>query len=163
MKLEVDPQAKLAKTLQKYSKKVGDLTIPLTLISQQWFKSNIAIFSLQSKGKYTDLSPIYKERKKKDVGFAYPIMKRGGDLERSLTNPEDGSAVNRIINRLALTVGTSVPYAIFHQSKKPRTKMPFRPVVLFGNEQIAPNALKRRVRDWEKMIGDHVRQVTGAK
>lgn len=167
MKAKVDPGNKLRKAIREAATKVGDLTIPLTLISQQWFKSNRAIFSLKSSRKYIDLSAPYKKAKKRDVGFVYPILKRSGALEKSITDPSDKNAVSYIINKLALAVGTSVatengvPYAAI--INEGRGSQPQRPVVLFGNEQVAPAQLSKRVAGWRKTLLDYAAQVSGAK
>lgn len=167
MEVKVDAGEKLRKAIREAATKVGDLTIPLTEISRQWFKSNRAIFTLQSAGKYVDLSAPYKKAKKRDVGFVYPILKRSGALERSITNPSDNNAVSYIINKLALAVGTSVtnekgvPYpAIIHEG---RGSQPERLVVLFGNEQIAPPQLNKRIEGWRRTLLDYAAQVSGAK
>jgi len=179
MQVQVDPGKKLQSALRKAGRLVEDLSLPLNLISEQWFKSNKAIFSLQSAGKYIDLStkPFfawwekgalkreypggYKEYKEAKVGFVYPILKRLGTLEASITNPAHSNSVNRIINKKSLVLGSSVRYANFHQLGTSR--MPARPVVIFGNEQRAPDALKRRVGQWEKIIMDYAVQVSGGK
>lgn len=160
VKYQVDPQKKLAKALQKASLLVNDLTIPLQLISQQWFKSNRAIFTLKSQGKYVDLSELYKPRKKTAWGFVYPILKASGKLEKSITDPAHSNAISFIINRKSLVVGTNVEYAEFLHDGT--SKMPARAVVLFGNEQVAPNALNTRVRQWELAILDYAAKVSGA-
>ena len=52
-----------------------------------------------------------------------PILERTGDLMRSLTNPNDPNTV-RIEERKSLTLGTRIPYAIYHQTGT--RKMPAR-------------------------------------
>lgn len=158
--IEVDPKNSLQKTLQSIAASATDLTLPLNLIAQQWFKSNRAIFTLKGPGQYADLTPAYKKFKVRHLGSAYPILRLSGALEASLTDPTDGSAVNYIINKVSLALGTRVasaegaPYGYFlHHGT---SKMKARPVVLFGNEQIAPGALKGRVEQWRKIILDHV-------
>jgi phage gpG-like protein len=44
-----------------------------------------------------------------------PILERKGDLKRSLTNANDPNTV-RIEQRKTLTLGTRIPYAIYHQT-----------------------------------------------
>lgn len=158
--IKVDPNAKLRKAIGAAAAKVGDLTLPLNLISREWFKSNRAIFSLAGAGKYVDLSVLYKKAKKRDVGFVYPILKKSGALEKSITDPGDDGAVSYIINRISLALGTSVPYAVYHHEGRGQPK---RPVVLFGNEQVAPGALNKRVKIWETILMDYAKQVSGAK
>lgn len=61
------------------------------------------------------------------------ILERTGDLERSLTNPNDPNTV-RVEERKTLTLGTRVPYAIYHQSPKPRKRLPRRQEIQLTEE-----------------------------
>jgi phage gpG-like protein len=58
-----------------------------------------------------------------------PILQRTGSLEASLTTGSDPNSV-KIEERKTLTLGTRVPYAIYHQSVAPRTKLPRRPEIM---------------------------------
>lgn len=176
--IEVDPKESLRQSLRKAAERVSDLTIPLKLISQEWFSSNKFIFQLKGPGKYADLSsrPFfafweptwsglrrlypggYKEYKGARYGNVYPILKATGRLEQSITNPTHENAISIILNRKDLTLGTNVEYA--HWLADGTKKMPARPPVLFGNEQVAPQALNRRIAIWEQRILDYVEQVT---
>ncbi len=152
----VDPDNEFKKAIQKASEEVEDLTIPFTLMEQSWFKSNRAIFSLKGPGKYSDLSEVYKPRKKKDVGFIYPILRRLGALESSLTVPGDEDSVATILNKKTLVLGTKTPYAGFLHGGTSR--MPARPMVLVGAEQVAPDEINRRRLAWIEILGDYVLQ-----
>ena len=186
VKIDVDPGKALSSFLKKAAEQVQDLRLPLNLIAQQWFKSNLAIFDLSGPGKYPPFknsisaksrgmalsgmrkgthyditkSP-YQIQKLKEVGFDYPLLKKYGALESSITNPTDPNAVNYLINKVSMALGTTVPYAIYHQSKDPRTVMPYRPMILFGNEQVAPGALSGRVAQWKSLIENYVKRVSG--
>lgn len=162
IKTQVDPQKALAKTLAKARKQVSDLTIPLTLIAQQWFKSNKAIFTLKTRGAYVDLSPLYKKWKTNVLGSPYPILKLSGDLEASITEPADPFAVSYILSKTDLFVGSKIAYAGVHHKGSRKRNIPIRPVVLFGNEQVAPQALRTRIKTWERMVMKYVADVSGA-
>jgi phage gpG-like protein len=162
VKAVVDPQKELSKALRKAAREVSDLREPLTLIAQSWFKSNRAIFTLKSKGKYVDLSPLYKKWKIRHLGTPYPILKLTGALEASITDPTDSFAVSQILNRTELFVGTKIPYAGVHHRGSRKRNIPIRPVVLFGNEQVAPGALAKRVDTWKKIIFDYCKRASGA-
>lgn len=155
----VDPGKKLQDKLKKLQRKSDDLTIPLTLITKDWFKSNRAIFALTGPGKYEDLSDGYKKSKRRDVGFVYPILRRSGDLERSLTLPGDKSSIAQIINKKVLILGTSDRTAVFHQAGT--KKMPSRPPVLLGAEQVSPPGINRRTEAWVKILEDYFTQMLG--
>jgi phage gpG-like protein len=60
-----------------------------------------------------------------------PILQRTGDLMRSLTSQHDPNAVYNPQPR-TLTLGTRLPYAIYHQSPQPRRVLPRRPEIQFS-------------------------------
>ncbi len=131
----VDPGDKFKKALIRAGKKVDDLTVPLNLIAQSWYKVNKILFSLNNKGPFKELSkrPFraywltdkekstwarppksnyfsggYRQYKKMKWGFVYPILKASGDLEKSLTNPYDQKTIATILNKKVLLLGTKV-------------------------------------------------------
>jgi len=136
----------------------SDLTIPLTLISRDFYKSERAIFKLQSPGQYTDLSERYKKQKRKAVGFIYPILKRNGALEKSVTEPTAPDSINQIINKNTLIIGTSVPYAYKHQYG---VGVPMRPFLFIGPESTyASSEQAGRLTRWNNILNEYVLQVT---
>ncbi len=176
-----DPNSEFQKTLQRAAEKIGDLRVPLGLIAQSWFKSNRSIFDLNRKsaGRYKDLStkPFfafwekdkslrkyyeggYKEYKQAKYGRIYPVLYATGRLARSITDPEDSEAINIITNRNTLLLGTKVPYGVYHQSQQTRSKIPYRPFLFVGVEQIAPHDIKQnRLKIWMKILETHMGQV----
>src|SRR5688572_19842345 len=99
---KVDPDKQFQTAVKDALKQVKDLTIPFTLMTKSWFQGNKAIFALKGPGKYTDLSDAYKIQKKNAVGFIYPILRRSGVLEKSLTVPGDSNAISIILNKNTL-------------------------------------------------------------
>lgn len=176
--VQVDPGEELRKAIRAALREVDDLTIPLTLISQSWYKTNKAIFALKSPGKYADLSsrrffawweakgsPLrkwyeggYKEYKLAKVGFVYPILKRTGRLEGSITNPTHPETISSILNRKVLLLGSRVDYGRYHQTGT--KKMPARPFLLIGPEQVAPQGINNREKAWTNILKNYVRDVT---
>jgi phage gpG-like protein len=78
--------------------------------------------------KWQELSPEYAGWKA--VNFpGKPILQRSGDLMKSLTSGSDPNAIKRE-ERKTLTLGSSVPYAIYHQSPAPRKVLPRRPEIM---------------------------------
>lgn len=78
--------------------------------------------------KWQELSPAYAGYKEAH----YPgtrILERTGDLMRSLTKAGDPNGV-RIEARKTLTLGSKIPYAIYHQSIQPRKVLPRRPEIM---------------------------------
>lgn len=158
--VEVDPGQQMRDAIKEAIAQVGNLTIPYKMIAQSWFKSNKAIFSVKGKGKYDDLTANYKKEKEKAVGFVYPILRRSGALEESITNPTSSKSVNKIINGKILLLGTSIEYGPPHQSGAPSINLPKRPFVLLGPEQVAPSGINKRHLAWMQLIKDHCIQQT---
>jgi len=172
-KYEVDPGDRLAKAIKDASRKVEDLSEPLARISQSWFKGNASIFKVTaSSGKYADYkngganSP-YAKAKKRNYEFIYPMLMASGKLAKSLTDPDDEFAYNKVVNKNELIVGTTVtnednvpyPFYLHHGLGNVAAA---RPVVLFGTEQVAPSDMNKRVERWVLEIGNHVFRETEA-
>ena len=151
--------------LDKYSDKISDFRIPFGLIVNHWYRGNKKIFSLKGPGLYEDLSPNYKKYKKKDVRFVYPILKRKGRLEKSLTSKNDTDA-EYFVGRNSLVMGTKVPYAKYHQSDEPRKSLPQRKMIFIdgGPAERSKDALiSGRLQAWTNIINDYVSQVLDGK
>lgn len=168
---EVDPDKKFERALKVANRELSDLTIPYKLMTREWFKGNRSIFDEGRKGpgKYADLSPSYKRAKKKAIGSPYPILrgfvrlsggrgKKSGKLAKSMLEPGDKGAVNFIVNKKILVLGTSVtskdgsPYPGFLHFGT--SKMPARPFVLIGGEQVATKQVNKRRENWIKLLED---------
>lgn len=159
----IENEAIFRKTLERAAEKVEDLRIPFKFIAIDFHKSEKAIFKLTSPGGYPDLSPETKKQKQRQVGFLYPILKRSGRLESSLTDENDPEAIVRI-GKKQLTIGTSTPYAVYHNSDKPRKKIPQRKIVFIGPESRAFHQKDRqnkggRLTRWSNIIDGYVGQV----
>lgn len=153
----VDNDKRFSKALQKASKEIGDLRIPLTLISKDFYKSQKAIFMLQGPGQYPDFKgeetgsglTRYQNFKLIKYGFDYPLLKATGALEDSVTKPSDKNAINQITNKRSLVIGTKIKYGIYHQSDKPRSVIPQRKFLFIGPESnFANNDQKGRPERW---------------
>jgi phage gpG-like protein len=79
---------------------------------------------------WQELSPEYAGWKQAHFP-GKPILERTGDLLRSLTSGKDPNAV-RVEERKTLTLGSKVPYAIYHQSPLPRRVLPRRPEIMLS-------------------------------
>lgn len=168
--------------LKDAQERVKDLRVPLRQVANDWYKSNRSIFSLQSKGGYQDLStkpfvawwdkerdskgkPIlykggYKEYKRKKFGFEYPILKRSGNLGRSVTDMNDSNTVLSI-DKTFLVMGTRVDYGIYHQSDDARTKIPLRKFLFIGPEaqRYATSDQMGRLDRWTKILNNYVLKI----
>jgi phage gpG-like protein len=150
----------LQNAIDRVLKDVDDLTIPFTLITQSWFKSNRSLFaekkSAPSGGKWADLSELYKPIKKKRWGFLYPILVASGAMMSSITFPNNPDSIHMIINKQTLVLGTKHKLAPYHHYGT--NHIPARPFILVGSEQVAPPELNRRREAWIKILNDFVIQ-----
>lgn len=146
-------------TLSRY---IDDLRVPLTIIAADFYRSERGIFSLQSAGRYKDLSPEYKKRKalprdKGGAGFVYPILVgRTRKLATSVLGANNEGSIYRLTKN-SLTIGTSIPYAKYHQSDAARSKMPLRKFLFIDGGSGDRNIAGRRAR-WISIISDHINQ-----
>ena len=123
-KFEVN-EIEFNRLMARLSKKVADFRPAFGLISGDFYKDEKQIFGLKSAGKYKDLKPATKKYKLKNYGFIYPILFATGKLGNSLMNPNAPDAVHEE-GKKSLVLGTDVEYGIYHQSDKPRKKIPLR-------------------------------------
>lgn len=147
--------------LEKAAALIGDLTLPLSLIRGDFYKSERAIFQLQGPGQYPDLKESTKKEKERKGFKAYPILYRSGKLAKSLTNAGDPNAIGQIFNKQTLIIGTLVDYGIYHQSDRPRKKIPLRKFLFIGPEaaQFATSEQIGRMQRWMGIIADYVKKV----
>ena len=158
----VDNDRSFRNALIEAGKKVTDFRIPFALISADFYKSQQAIFKLGSQGQYPDYknggpnSP-YAKRKKKKVGFIYPLLVSSGALAQSTLGPSNQGSIN-IRNSRELTIGSSISYGIYHQSDAARTKIPLRKFLFIGPEapRFAKSEQVGRLQRWLAIIKDHV-------
>ena len=159
---EIDNDKKFQNALKRAKAVTDDLTIPLTLIAKDFYKSQKAIFMLKGPGQYPDLKESTKEQKQKAGFSVYPILMRTGRLGESTTNPAHPDAINQIINKRTLIIGSKVPYGIFHQSDAPRTKIPLRKFLFIGPESsFANDEQQGRVGRWLNIMNSFVLKKLG--
>lgn len=170
--------------LERLEKHTSDLRIPLTLIANDFYRSQRKLFTLKSAGLYPPLGgfnyndkvrygggtltkrQVAEIRKEERTGhFWAPILfGKTGDLRDStLSRSHEFSIFN--LNKQSLAIGTSIPYAKYHQSSKGRTVMPYRKFVFIdgGPADISKDsAISGRRQRWLNIIDDHIKQlVTG--
>jgi phage gpG-like protein len=73
-----------------------------------------------------------RDRKKLHFGAEHPILERYGMLRRSIAT--DQGLGFTTMTPTSLDIGTKVKYFKYHQSPKPRTKLPRRAMVLFTEQ-----------------------------
>jgi phage gpG-like protein len=67
------------------------------------------------------------------------------------------------IGAKSLVVGTKVPYGAFHQSNRPRTRLPQRKFLFIGPEagRSAPSEITGRLSRWMQIIDEGVKARLG--
>lgn len=162
----VDNDRKFRGALKRASQVSTDLRVPLGLILSDFYRSQQAIFKLKGPGQYPEFKgekdpktgmTAYQARKKKEVGFDYPLLVRKGPLSKSLLGPSNPGSISKI-TQLSLAIGTSIKYGIYHQSDSTRTKLPLRKFLFIGPEaaQFATSEQKGRLERWQGIIQDHI-------
>ena len=173
---EVDNDRAFQNALDRARRVTDNLVIPLILISKDFYKSERAIFRLRGPGKYPDFGgfnpgqkvgnktrrQIAKEKKLREVGFIYPLLKgKTQRLMNSLLQPDAEGSINQILNKKVLVIGTSIPYARFHQGPGARKKIPERKFLFIGPE--APRFASRqqmgRTERWLNILNDYIMQL----
>lgn len=150
-----------SKELQRIGNRVSDFRIPFGLITKDFYRSNRKLFTLKGTGLYPDLSDKYKTQKKRQVGFIYPILFKEGALAASLLSPQ-GAGAEYSIGRKTLVLGTNIKYAIYHQSDKPRKKLPQRKMVFIDGgpaERARDASIAGRRERWFNILRDYEKQV----
>lgn len=182
---EIENQKAFEESIEKMSKYMADFRIPLRLIASDFYRSQKQLFTLQSAGLYQDLSekPFlafwqnkngfasyysggYKEYKKVNLGFVYPILVgKTRDLANSTLGRNHRYSIFNL-DKTSLAIGTSVPYGKYHQSDAPRRKIPQRKFIFItggeGDKSKDSGLYGRRER-WTLIIDTHVKQVIEGK
>lgn len=138
--------------IEEAARKVGNLRFAFQEISRDWFKSNTTIFKLKGSGLYPPLSDEYAKRKAKTHPGA-PIMVRSKRLKNSISGQPNKDSIVKI-GKAAMILGTKVPYGEYHQSDKPRSRLPLRKFLFIGAEapRTAPSRITGRQERFLKII-----------
>ncbi len=141
---------------------MGDLRIPFGLILADFYRSEQAIFQLQSPGQYPDYKnggaeSRYAKLKEAEVHFKYPLLVRSGRLAASLLSKDAPGAI-ATIGPTQLIFGTQVPYGVYHQSDEPRSKIPLRKFLFIGPEapRFATSDQTGRPERWMNILNDYI-------
>lgn len=155
------------KKMRALLNQLEDFSPVFLTIARMFYQSRRSIFRLKSRGQYKDLSTGkdgkggYKRWKElKYNGRIYPILRAEGTLMRAITNMGGPGNYTRIGKKF-FVVGVDdkdIPYAKFHNSRRPRSKMPFRPFVFWGEE--APATMVNMTHETKKL---HARAIASLK
>lgn len=178
------------KAVKDALKNITDLTPAFIQISREFYKTNRAIFTLKSAGKYVDFvgkkiaqtwqdpgRPEKRTRngtytgyqwfKERTKGFkkGYPLLKYTGRLEQSIINPSSPDTIN-VITKKSVVLGTSVEYGVYHNSDESRkSNLPMRPFLFLDPSTTiwaGNQQFSRRNEAWVKAIETYTRRAMGA-
>jgi phage gpG-like protein len=130
-RLEIAGEVQMDRGIARFSDGITDYRPIWPVIEDDFYAQEKAQFKSEgAEGgeRWQELTPEYAGWKA--VRFpGRPILQRTGDLVKSLTSGNDPNAV-RVRERKTLTLGSKIPYAIYHQSPKPRKRLPRRPEIM---------------------------------
>jgi phage gpG-like protein len=132
LSLTIDGEQAVSRRLLRWQQAADNAAPLFATIADAWAEANRRQFD--SRGGYggvrwQPLSPAYAAWKA-TVYPGQPIMEATGALRRSLTGGWD---VYQIGPR-SMRVGSNVAYGKYHQSRRPRRRLPRRPVVVAPEE-----------------------------
>lgn len=134
-KIEVEGKEQLLSSFLEVQEGVVDLRQLGTWdwVATEFRKVEKEIFDSEgSPAKWKELSPKYAVVKQKKYGNM-PILQASGKLYRAMTGTSPDSVFEKQAQEMA--IGTSLPYAKYHQSKDARKTLPRRPMLDFTDEQ----------------------------
>jgi len=157
---EIENKEAFDRGLERLGRTTSDFRIPLTLIGNDFYKSQKQLFQLKGPGLYKDLADSTKKQKAPNV---YPILVgKTGDLAASTLSKSHKFSLY-FLGKQELLIGTTVPYGKFHQSDKQRTKIPQRKFIFItggAGDKSADSGINGRKERWLNIMNDHVLQVT---
>jgi phage gpG-like protein len=113
------------KALENFQASLADQTTALREIADDFREMVAGQFASEGQAEGTPWAP------RKAVGAIHesPLLVRSGALRRSLTTRDAAGHVEQLEEQ-SLAIGTSLPYALFHQTGTRR--MPARPIIVLS-------------------------------
>lgn len=135
VRFEVVNEVQFSRAFETLATQVSDLSKPYEEITNEFYESMSNVFSaegaFENRSKWADLSPAYQAWKQK----RYPgrkILELTGTLLASIAVRGAFGNVTKV-SPTEMVVGTSIPYAIYHQTGTPR--MPARKIIELTEDQ----------------------------
>lgn len=158
-----DNDKRFRQALERARNVTDDLRIPLGLIAKDFYKSQAAIWKLKSPGQYPDLAESTKKDRERRGQPLYPILRRTGALETAASIQGGLGNVTRLIGKSQMHLGVEgsvIPYAIYHQSNRARSKIPLRKFIFIGPEapQFATSEQVGRLQRWLGILNGYIAQ-----
>lgn len=173
---QIENQREFTENLNELLRHTNDLRPILRPIARDFYRGQKIIFGLKSKGRYQDLAPAkgkagnprttsnYKRRKELLRGQIYPILELTGELKDSVLSNTDSKSIFEL-TKTSLVIGTSVEYGIYHQSDRPRRRIPQRKFIFIDggpNDASRSSAVAGRRERWINSINGYIERLTGA-
>lgn len=122
LSLSVEGVPVVSRTLSLSRAAVRDLRPAWQDIAEDFWKGEAAVFrrqgAVEGYSRWQALSPTYKDRKVAR-GYSSKILIASGALMASVTRPNALGSVF-VAKKQSFRIGTKIPYAIYHQSRRPR-------------------------------------------
>ena len=129
IRFEIANEVQFSRAFETAGEQLKDLSKPFGLMADDFYQTMVNVFeaegAFEERTKWQDLSPAYARWKERH----YPgrkILELTGRMKDSLINRSMSDSVLEITPS-EMSVGTRVPYAIFHQTGTP--KMPMRKII----------------------------------
>ena len=149
-----DNSAAVSKALAAFEQSLADEAPALQAIADDFRQMIAQQFSSEGRAEGTPWAPRKSSgvramlRSPSGAGQAPPLLVRTGALLASLTEPNSPDHVEET-NAESLTLGTRVPYAMFHQLGTRR--MPARPIIVVSGE---------RTERWVEIVRSRIEEQT---
>lgn len=144
----------LHRIIGETAKKVKYIKPALMSVRDDWYKENRSLFTLKSKGKFTDLKASTKKYKTSKFGSPYPILlAKNGRIKAGLTQKSSAYTVNEVTDT-SMTVGiTGQDYFLFQQ--KGTSKMAAHPYIFKSQKQNNPDQWTLQRDRWIKIFSEY--------
>lgn len=135
IRFEVANEVQFSRAFEEANSSYMNFEKPFGLMAEDFFQTMSTIFSaegsFEGRSRWAALSPAYARWKARHFP-GKKILELNGRLKNSLVTKGGPDNVLEITPD-TLVVGTTVPYAIYHQTGTP--KMPMRKIIELTNEQ----------------------------
>lgn len=139
--ISVEGEAVIDRVLQGYEERAADLRPAWPAVVRVFREIVGRAFASEGASTGAPWAPLKPrtQQERARLGFppAHPILQRTTKLMRALTIG-DGAYVSMQSDRMAYQLSEEVGYFVYHQSRRPRTKLPRRaPVLLTADDRTA--------------------------
>lgn len=135
VRFEVANEVQFSRAFENFSSRIADLTEPFREIQLEFYDTMANVFAaegaFEDRTKWAELSPNYRAWKQRKFP-GRKILELTGKLKSSLiTSGSEGNV--SVVTPTEMSVGTTIPYAIYHQ--KGTSRMPMRKIIHLTQEQ----------------------------